>query len=109
VDDFDRDRAAEHALLGAVDAPHAADADQIQDHVTARKRAVDERILGGGSPRDLSNGKTAERAKLVRFVASVAALRTGTCHRHDQSSMRPLVAANDGKAVGVPALGAMCD
>ena len=30
VDDLDRDRAAEHSLLGAVHAPHAADADELE-------------------------------------------------------------------------------
>ena len=48
VDDLDRDRAAERPLLGAVDAPHAADADEIEDDVAARERAVDERILDRG-------------------------------------------------------------
>ena len=88
MDDLDGDGAPQHALLGPIHAPHAADADQVQDHVPARKRAVDERIFGRRRAGDLRDGKTAERAKLMRFVATVSALRTGTVHRHDQISMR---------------------
>ena len=46
VDDLDRDRAAERLLLGAVDAAHAADADELEDHVAAGERGADQRVVG---------------------------------------------------------------
>ena len=45
VDDLDRDGAAEVRLLGAVDAAHAADADELEDDVAAGQRPPDERIV----------------------------------------------------------------
>ena len=74
VDDLDRDRAPEVRLLGAVDAAHPADADEIEDHVAARQRAADERIVG--LHRDLRDGKAARRTELVRLFARALALRT---------------------------------
>ena len=67
VDDLDRDRAAEVRLLGAVDAAHAADADELEDDVAAGQRAPDERIVGAGG--DLADREAARRAELVRVVA----------------------------------------
>src|SRR5687767_628986 len=88
MDDLDLDRAPQHPRLGAIDAPAAPEADDVEDDVLPGKCPIDERILGLGRSCDLRNGKAAEGAKLVRFVASVSALRTRTCHRPDQISMR---------------------
>ena len=75
VDDLDRDGAAEVRLLGAVDAPHPADADEIEDDVAAGERAADERVVA--ARRDLADGEAARRAELVHVVARRLALRTG--------------------------------
>ena len=73
VDDFDGDGTAEGALLGTVDAPHAADADEVEDVVAARQRLADE--LVGGVHADGAHREAAGRAVLVLLVAARAAMR----------------------------------
>ena len=63
VDDLDRDGAPERDLLGAVDAAHAADADQVRDAVAARQRASDERILAGVLGRAPSSAPQAKQKR----------------------------------------------
>ena len=62
VDDLDRHGAAEVRLLGAIDAPHPANADELEDEVSAGQRAPDradrpssERTLPIGNPQDGQN------------------------------------------------------
>src|SRR6185436_7854348 len=44
VDDLDRHRAAERALLGPIDASHPADADEVEDVVPAGEGLTDELV-----------------------------------------------------------------
>ena len=75
VDDLDRDRAPERALLGAVDAAHAADADQVEDVVAARQRPADELVLVVRA--DRAHREAAGRAVQVLDQARGSAL--GAC------------------------------
>src|SRR5687767_12537622 len=87
MDDFDGDRAAERLLLGAVDPPHAADTNQLLDDVAARKRRVDEGIL---VPLDqLSDREPAHRAKLVRGLARIFAVRADDFRHARQATTLP--------------------
>ena len=81
VDDLHGDRTPEVRLLGAVDAPHPPDPDELEDDVAAREGPSDERIVRVG--RDFADGKAARRAELVLVVAVVCALRAGA-HQRDQ-------------------------
>ena len=72
VDDLHRDRAPEVRLFGAVDAPHPADADELENQVAARERAPDERIIGARG--DLSDRESARRTEPMRVVARAGAL-----------------------------------
>ncbi len=74
VDDLHRDRTSEVRLLGSVNPTHAADADQLQNEVSAGQRAPDEGVLRIGDQR--AHRKAARRAEPVRFVAGAGALRT---------------------------------
>ena len=61
VDDLDRDGSAEVRLLGAVDAAHAADPDEVEDDVAARKRAADERIVRAAARPSRRGSRTMDR------------------------------------------------
>ncbi len=74
VDDLHRDGASEGGLLGAIDAPHTADADELEDKIAARKRASDERIIGAGG--DLADRESARRTEPMGVVADGCALGT---------------------------------
>ena len=85
VDDLDGDGAAERLLLGAVDAAHAADADQLEDHVAARQRGADQRIVG--RLRDSSaDREAAHRAELVR-PARTGSRTAGRRPRHGRDTI----------------------
>src|SRR6185312_1114582 len=58
---------------GAVDAAHAADADQLEDHVAAGERGAEERIVP--LARQLPDREAAMRAELVALLARVSTLR----------------------------------
>src|SRR4051794_16483321 len=73
VDDLYGDRAAERFLLGAIHAAHPTHADEIEDHVPARKRSSEQRVVG--FPRQFGDRKTADWAELVGLLARVRALR----------------------------------
>ena len=73
VDDLDRDRAAERLLLRAVDAPHPADTDELEQHVAARQALADQRVIR--TLRNLAYGKAARRAEPVRRFIGRLALR----------------------------------
>src|SRR5215207_5466395 len=76
VDDLDRDRATQGRLLRAVDAPHAADADQVEDVVAPRQRLADELVVRGrahGTDREAARG-----AVLVLRCTAGAAVRAGS-------------------------------
>jgi hypothetical protein len=45
VDDLHGNGSSERDLLGAIDAPHPAHADQMGDSIAARERAPDKRIF----------------------------------------------------------------
>ncbi len=66
VDDLHRDGAPEVRLLGAVDAAHSADADELEDQVAARQRAPDERIIGARRRPCRSGIRTTDRTDASR-------------------------------------------
>src|SRR5262249_32830845 len=74
VDDLDGDGASESRLLGAVDTAHAADPDELEDHVSARQRPANDWIVR--LRRDLADGEPAGRTELMLFCAIALALRT---------------------------------
>ena len=72
VNDLDRDRPPERDLLGAVHAPHAADADHVRDAVAARQRASQERIV---ALLVVLQGSAARKAEAMRLPARSRAAR----------------------------------
>ena len=73
VDDLHRDRASEGLLLGPIDAAHTADADELEDPVAPGERGADQSVIAPTV--ELCDREAANRAKLVRGGAQVAALR----------------------------------
>ena len=89
MNDLHRDGASQRPLLGAVDPTHAADAHEIEDHVAAGQRAVDEGVFDRCVPVSCEIGKPQSGQNLMCFVARVAPLGTGSRHRYpSQVSMR---------------------
>ena len=72
MDDLHRDGAAERALLRAIHATHAPDADEIEDVMAAGQRLSDELVDRRANRAD---GKAARRAILVFERAARAAVR----------------------------------
>ena len=73
VHDLDGDRTAQGDLLGAIDASHSADSDEVRHAITAGQRSSDERILSRRLRRQLS---AARKAEAMGFVAGDAASLT---------------------------------
>src|SRR5262252_5009935 len=89
MDHLHRHSATQRPLLCAINAAHAADADQLENDIAARQSSIDERIFAVRNADELAHRESAERAEPVRVVTRIAALRAGSAHRVDQGSMRP--------------------
>jgi hypothetical protein len=73
VDDLDRDRPPEGLLLSPVDAAHAPDPDELEDHIAAGQGGADEGVVAAAL--ELRDREAADGTKLVSLLARVSTLR----------------------------------
>jgi hypothetical protein len=86
VNEFDGNGSAEHGLLSAIDASHAACGDSLQDQISAGECLIDERILIDAV--SVAGARSALRAEAMRGIAEVVASRA---QWHLLGNCRPFV------------------
>ena len=85
MDDFDSDSTTKASLLGAVNASHASDVEQLDYRMSARQRAADQRV--GGVEIHRAQGIAARRTEAMVRCAVAAAMRARWLPRHGAKSI----------------------